>query len=386
MIIEVRGWNFVNKGSELMAHSIIQQISKWDEECILAANLRVGNFQQRINLGFHHLTWIDLIRFPQIAKVISLFVDRSAQRIPRKVREKGRVVTSPEISAVFDMSGFAYSDQWGIAHAQTLAGNSERWKDEGKKLILLPQAFGPFTSSPIIYAMKTVLRNADLIFARDQISYDHLISIDGQKSNIEIAPDFTNISKGCISDTSHEYMGKPCIIPNARMLDKTDAAVGSWYTEFLITSIDYLWQRGLEPFILLHEKNDYELTQYLQKRLEREIQIVFESNPLFIKGLIGACPMVISSRYHGLVSALSQSIPCLGAGWSHKYEMLFRDYRNAEYLVEVDSSKDMIRSKLDTLINGKDREEIISRLDAASVVQSDLVLQMWARIKDVLFH
>ncbi len=385
MIIEVRGWNFVNKGSELMAQSIIQQISNWDEECILAANLRIGNFQQRRNLGFHHLTWIDLIRFPQIAKVISQFVDRFAQRIPRIVREKGRVVTSPEISAVFDMSGFAFSDQWGIAHAQALAGNSERWKGEGKKLILLPQAFGPFTSSPIKNAMKTVLKNADLIFARDQISYDHLIRIDGQKSNIEISPDFTSISKGCISDDTHDYLGKPCIIPNARMLDKTDTAVGNWYTEFLITCIDYLWQRGLEPFILLHENNDYGLTQYLQIRLEREIQIVFESNPLYLKGLIGACPMVISSRYHGLVSALSQSIPCMGAGWSHKYEMLFRDYRNVEFLVEVDSTKEMIRSKIDKLINEKSREEIISRLDAASVVQNDLVLQMWARIKAVLF-
>jgi len=38
-----------------------------------------------------------------------------------------------------------------------------------------------------------------------------------------------------------------------------------------------------------------------------------------IKGVIGRCDMVIASRYHSTIAALSTGVPCLVIGWGHKY-------------------------------------------------------------------
>ena len=59
MIIEMRGVGFVNKGAELMMHAIAQQILSWQEDDILVANLRVGSFRKRAEVGINHLGWVD---------------------------------------------------------------------------------------------------------------------------------------------------------------------------------------------------------------------------------------------------------------------------------------------------------------------------------------
>ncbi len=87
-----------------------------------------------------------------------------------------------------------------------------------------------------------------------------------------------------------------------------------------------LQQRDEKPFFLVHEsRNDRAIAERVSARLGG-VPIVEESDPLAIKGILGACKASVGSRFHGLVSALSQGVPALAVGWSHKYRMLFRDY------------------------------------------------------------
>ncbi|GAJ06742.1 unnamed protein product, partial [marine sediment metagenome] len=52
-----------------------------------------------------------------------------------------------------------------------------------------------------------------------------------------------------------------------------------------------------------------------------------------LKAVIGNCDLLIGSRFHSLVAALSQSVPTVALGWSHKYSELMGDVGLEEFAV-----------------------------------------------------
>lgn len=92
------------------------------------------------------------------------------------------------------------------------------------------------------------------------------------------------------------------------------------------------------------------IAKQLNKELGLDLIIYNDYNAIQIKGVIGQCKIIVSSRYHGLVSSLSQGVPCLGTSWSHKYECLFKDYDFSEGLLESNESE-RIKQKLDYILN-----------------------------------
>src|SRR5690606_2234902 len=171
--------------------------------------------------------------------------------------------------------------------------------------------------------MKTVVENVDLIFPRERVSYGHLTGLVGEQSKIKQSPDFTNLIKGVLPANFDTEQNRFCIVPNCRMLDKTDPQTRDAYLPFLISCPRYLLEKGARPFVRVHEgKDDQRLADELSAAVGG-IPIVKESGALEIKGILGACSGTLGSRFHGLVSALSQGVPALATGWSHKYQMLF---------------------------------------------------------------
>lgn len=381
MIFEIRGVDFVNKGAELMLHAVVQQVSSWHEDNIVAIRPKIGSFRQRAELGLYQLVWSDK-KIPFAGPIIHTI----ANLTPQKLRNTYGITTYSEVQAIFDASGFAYSDQWGPGKSEVMAKLTKRWKRKGKKIILLPQAFGPFTSTRIKDAFLQVLDNVDLVFARDDVSYKHLMDLCGSSSYIKMAPDFTNLIKGQVPEyfITETKLKQSCIIPNSRMLDKTTEGTRENYIPFLEECIKQIIKLGSEPFILIHDTNDYEIALQLQNKFAQPIKIILESEPLHIKGILSSCYLVISSRFHGLISALSQGVPCLAAGWSHKYRMLLEDYGCQELLISSLDSEEEISHKLNLIIEEPSRSTIIDKLNQASFEQKKLASNMWAEVYEVL--
>ncbi|NJO63759.1 MAG: polysaccharide pyruvyl transferase family protein [Richelia sp. RM2_1_2] len=375
----VEGVNFTNKGAELMLHAVKQQIHGWDDENTISLHLRIGNFKQRTDVEVSHLLWLRFGKIPFATPSFNII----ANLTPKNIRERYNFILESEIDVVLDASGFCFSDQWGARATEEKLKLYSRWKKQGKKIILLPQAFGPFSSDKIQQAFRKVVEISDLVFARDRISFEHINKFNNPKNNIRIAPDFTNLVEGVEPPYFNTLLGRPCIIPNQRMIDKTSLNVGDNYLSSLASIAEYLIEKGLDPFILIHEKDDCILGKELQNSIAKNITVVEEDNSLFLKSILGKCSFVVSSRFHGLVSALSQGVPCIGTGWSHKYEMLFQDYNCLELLIDSNNINNVLE-KLDLLICEATRTKIIHDLEISGSNLKALSKVMWSEVQQII--
>ncbi|MBD2038533.1 polysaccharide pyruvyl transferase family protein [Leptolyngbya sp. FACHB-321] len=379
MIVEIRGIHFENKGSELMLYAVVQKLSEWNNDNTVAMRFKAETFRKRAEAGLYQLLYSD--RKSHFSNQVT---ESIVNFLPKSLISSLGITTYSKINAVLDASGFAYSDQWGAKKSAVMADLAKRMSKQGKKVILLPQAFGPFDEPEVKSNFLQVLENSHLIFARDPISYKCLVDLGGSSSHIKMAPDFTNLVKGRVPDYFERDKKRACIIPNVRMIDKNSANVADSYLQFLEICTELLVEAELNPFILVHDFADEELALQLQEKFGGSLEVIIEQNPLNLKGILGNCYVVVSSRFHGLISALSQGVPCLATGWSHKYRMLFEDYASPECLVYSLDSREEIESKLKLIIEEPSRSGLIARLQTTGMEQKALASEMWTEVYKVL--
>ncbi len=382
MIFAIYGVNFQNKGAELMLYATQEKIKEWDKTNSVACHLLIGNFEQRNSKDISHLMERRIYRFPKFDNLTSLF----SKLIPSFIRAKNNLILESEVDVIFDASGFAYSDQWGPDASQQMAKRCLKWKRQNKKIILLPQAFGPFENPQVKEAFITIANNVDLIFARDDISYNYISNLPISLANVKIAPDFTNLVKPQQTSYIKDLANRIAIVPNQRMLDKTLDLTSNQYFEFLTKAINYLHEQKKNPFILVHETKDIDLAQKLKLNIKKPIQIIQEENPLILKGILGQSDFVIGSRFHSLISALSQNIPCIGTGWSHKYQTLFQEYNCSELLVTFEvTNMEVSLNKLNLLLNYQSKSEIVNKIKVSSEKQKELSQLMWEKVQSTVY-
>lgn len=346
MYVEVRKAGFVNKGAELMLRAVLEQVQgQYPNARVVMEPGRDRSpypYRQRAKLGLYQKAWLWRKNVP--------FGDL-ASLMPGRLREMYGVVLDKDINVVLDAAGFAYTDQWGPELSEELARSAARWKSRGTKVVLLPQAFGPFRDNKSKEAVKRFVDSADLIYARDPISYQHLTDIVGTAEHIKQCPDFTNLIDGRCPDYFDRKTQQICIVPNFRMMDKTSAAVADSYIPFLERVARSLLKRDAKPFLLVHEgADDLRLAEQVSTAVGG-LPILSESDPLAIKGILGACRGTVGSRFHGLVSALSQGVPSLATGWSHKYQMLFADYGFERGVLDINLGDEELEQALEYLID-----------------------------------
>lgn len=337
--IEIRGVQFVNKGAYLMLLACMDQIGRlWPDAKIILPSNQNSPYEARIALG----TWQKLsLRFR------GLDFNRLAYLVPRRLRlmlqRQFGLVMEPEIALVLDASGFAYGDQWGGRAVRVLAAEIRRLAAHQKGYVLLPQALGPFGKAADRQALARGLPDVLLVCPRDPVSLRHIAEVY-QGAQVQQFTDFTNLLPPAMPSTEElPVLPYALVIPNSAMLSGRNKNT-LWqphYLVFLQKALDACRQHGLIPVLLNHEgKLDMTICLQLQQR-NPDVMLISPEHPQLVKGWIAAAALVISSRFHGCVSALSCGVPCIATSWSHKYEMLFAEYQQSAAVVgpETDTTQ-----------------------------------------------
>lgn len=344
MKIVLEGVETNNKGAELMLYAILQEI----ERRFPYAQVYMSVF--RVRQGFSYLRTSLSIKGKPISVFEKWCIKFHIWRLIRfflgdKIFDDIHCIS--DSSYFIDASGLFYSDQWKHPtavieqRAQLLKDN----KRKGCRNIFLPQAFGPITHNNIKKAISDLDKYADLVIAREKTSL-RILEESGliRENKLRLYPDFTNLVNGIVPvEFAHLNKGV-CIIPNVRMLDKSELSFEK-YNDFIQNIIKISYDKGLTPYLLNHEGSaDGNLARKIQSLSEYSVDVVDNLNALEIKGLISTAYLVISSRYHGAVSALNSCVPCLATSWSHKYEELFNDYSLSNCVLSVtDIAESMLK-------------------------------------------
>jgi polysaccharide pyruvyl transferase WcaK-like protein len=373
MIVELRGVGTWNKGAELMARAIVARLSA-HKHVELAVAPGYGPYHKRAALGL--LTKLaDKRRVRSWLKAIVL---------RRGFRRTHGLVKESEVDAVVDASGFAYGDHWGSAPSRELEELTRRWQRRGIRVVLLPQAFGPFKDPVTRLAFASALARVDLAFARDEDSFAFAGELGSGRNHLRLAPDFTVPLKGHLPIDFTPDSERVWVVPNQRMLDKAEGTLAGAYLPFLARCIQTLEEWNIRSALLVHSQDDGGLVAELQTLCRAPLRVVHEEDPLCIKEILGTGRAVIASRYHALVSALAQNIPCMATGWSHKYATLLKEYGCPEMVVSPTDSVGELNRALQCLVGATGSHAIRGCLRRANAVRAVQIEHMWREVESLL--
>ncbi|WP_299116122.1 polysaccharide pyruvyl transferase family protein [uncultured Winogradskyella sp.] len=373
MNIQIDNTGFKNKGAELMLCSIVDRY-KNDSNISLIFKGH-ATFQQKASLGLKSL--ISLRRF----KINFSFI------FPKNRFSNSGVELTENIDVLFDAGGFHIGDQWIYSDTEKKDIDKKiayykSFKKQGTKIVFLPQAAGLFKKTLSKHYFQNILKHIDLFILRDKVSYESCVSIVGEHDKLLLYPDFTNIYTPTSNIIYEAFEDKICLIPNAKMLTHTDQEKSNDYMQFMNTLVARLSEANLDLFFLNHEgKGDLEIINTLNKGYN--YPVISDINANDVKYVIGKSKAVVSSRFHGVVSGLSQAVPTFCTSWSHKYEELMKDYAHEGVLNLEDYEKSI--DKIFRVINNDNLyTECVNHLRDYVTVEKSKTMEMWNKVNHII--
>jgi len=326
--ILIRGGGFVNKGAEAMVKTVQREMSK-----------RLPRVRFFMEVPQHMEGFFE-------SKGLTPVIANSRARYMK-------------LNGVIDVSGFAIGDAWGIESSQYYQYHNSIFESFGKPVVFLPQAWGPFTNQSMRQLSAAAINLSDCAYARDKRSYQYMSELEGvNRQKIGLAPDIAYQFKGAsnanamsalkengLISTEKNMVG---IMPNMQVYVRTEGkGPENQYVKLLIDLAKYfLNKQNLSIVLIPHQVQPVENPEIPDDRFLCDlIKISLGNVPdvvtlrdyysaEILKAIIGKMDLIIGSRYHGIIAALSQMIPALVFGWSHKYFELLCDVGIEQYIAD----------------------------------------------------
>lgn len=382
MRIVLSGIETNNKGAELMLYAILQEIERKypDAEVYLPVfAVKQGLGYIRTNISVNDKPYANLKRI--LSKIHLSGILRRLH-----INNSWLLDIQPvnNVDYFIDGSGFAFSDQWHptVHTVKSWEYHLRRYKEQGTKIIFLPQAFGPANLQTTKDVLMVLNKYADVIMPRENVSLQYLIDSGLNKDKIKKYTDFTSLVQGIFPKKYEHLKDGICIIPNLRMIDKGIISLQD-YINLLVGIMKSASVIGRPVYLLNHEgKGDENLAYKCKEKLSASIEVVTGLNALEVKGLIASSYLCISSRFHGVASSLNSSVPCLSTSWSHKYEELYKDYGLSGSVLDITDINKCL-SKVSEYLSTDVNDKIRNILDNSVPKIKTETIDMWEYIWNI---
>lgn len=308
-----------------------------------------------------------------------------------------------------DIGGYQFGDPWGERSAWKKWEAVKHCVRFGNLVFFMPQTWGPFSSDSIREAVTNIINAATLAFARDKTSLQEMQKLVGTDNpKVRFAHDLAwsfqgadlSLGRQLIQDAGLSIKKNSitvCVIPNMRVYERSKGnGQDNAYIKTLGDIVRHLCSaHGAQVILIGHQlrrnnpevNDDRILCNYLLKSLDKSLPVIHIDKWLpaaQVKSIIGNCDMAISSRYHGLIAALSQAVPAVAIGWAHKYDELMAEFGFSSNLVSLSKPTQEILESIDVAIErlSEFREIIPSKVEAMKKSGQQAINEVISRIEE----
>lgn len=250
---------------------------------------------------------------------------------------------------VMDISGFAIGKKWGTLRSCRTAMKAALAKKYHAHCIFLPQSFGPFDykadEKEVLQTrqvLKKWLSDADVLYAREASGKQMLQELGLE--NVELAQDIVLQNKEY--DAGMIYKNPPAVrqveikeksvglIPNKHVASSTKNDVYALWD----AAIAKLLEQGYTVYLLMHDNSDLQIIRTLKERHMEEKRVILLENDfscIEYNLLVKKFDFIVASRYHSIVHAYRNSVPCVVLGWADKYGVLLEAMNQLRYNLDL---------------------------------------------------
>lgn len=221
----------------------------------------------------------------------------------------------------------------------------------GKKIIMMPNSFGPFEGFQVKSFLRKVLKNIDLIFARESISLEALrdelhISADLfpdlgfflEKEYVDISY-YLNKSKKNVALTARPYR-----FPNHKDGKVLYQKYIKEYADFVV----WLISNNYNPVFVEHvyNKDEHEkdlscINRVCEILKDKGIDIRVISNRDYnckhLKSIYSQFDYLVGTRFHSVIFALAEGIPAMAITYGgNKGDGIMKDFGLEDLTVKID--------------------------------------------------
>ncbi len=291
---------------------------------------------------------------------------------------------------MLDVSGYALGSNWSYATCNRYVEHLEFAKAFNIPVYLMPQSFGPFDFSgdnaeELNNRVRKALSYASAVCVRETDGYEQLkekYALD----NLVLSYDLVLNNKGV--DIDNIFSRKPSfdipaikensvgIVPNGMVLTVNDKkAVLDMYCDL----ISHLVDKGHNVYILSHSSTDAILCDEIYAACKNDNVYLLKNDfsCLEFDELVKSFEFTIASRFHSIVHAYKNGVPCVLLGWAVKYRQLSRLFEQEKYCFDMREAIDThkVLSMIDVLADNKESEK--SKLkELLSDIQKDNVFDI----------
>ena len=232
--------------------------------------------------------------------------------------------------ALFDLTaGDSFSDIYGMERLERYAEPMDYAIGCGTPLVLGPQTFGPFKSDEGRALAKRVFDGAALAVARDELSAQCFEEVCGKVASVS-----TDLAFGLPFDAGALELpraGTPQVGLNASGLlydDSLENTVKAFelsvdYREFVHHVVEGLLADGCAVHLIPHVGADVDVNRVLAERYPAVVAHPLADTPVDAKNLICHMDVLIGSRMHATIAALSSGTAVVPVAYSRKFAGLF---------------------------------------------------------------
>ena len=287
--------------------------------------------------------FLSRVFLPGIGK--SLFPDAELDAALRRIREADVVV---DLFGICFCDRFAPKDAvWPLLQLRTMARFPLPYyaRRHGVKTVKFTSSYGPAEKKSTREEARFASRHVfETMMAREEESRKALLGINAVRKDVPVSPDAANLMP---------YQPPRPLHPPRVGVSVSYQIMRQWrgaeeYLSCMVRLCAHITkQLGAEVVLIPNEY--HRETKYSDIDVAKDVQKAFAADghqaqalgildagnctALEIKDYIASCDLVVASRYHSCVAALSSLVPLMVIGWHYKYDELMHLYGQERWLL-----------------------------------------------------